>query len=239
MPIQGTHNVYDGHAPYAVARRIYETVRHKQKKKKMKRSEFDNQILEIEDGSLKIELKYESQFSENKDLGQKRYHQKIEITDSENSNLGIRVFKDGNEINSGLIIGINGGTWLSKETEEDEGQSVKLNNGNLILSLGFNLVSIQIPTLKVNWNIVPDFSEIFEFYNLEDDILLRGELQIHRIDFNGKIKWSYGGADIWVNIEGKPEVTILKDKIRLIDFNHDEYLIDFNGNSISNCTNPL
>lgn len=28
------NKVYDGHAPYAVARRIYETVRHKQKIKK-------------------------------------------------------------------------------------------------------------------------------------------------------------------------------------------------------------
>ena len=200
----------------------------------MEQSEFDNQILELEDKGLRIELKYESQFSENKELGQKKYLQKIEISDSESSNLGIRVFKDGSEINSGLIIGINGGTWLSKEIEEDEGQSVKLRNGNLILSLGFNLVSIQIPTLKINWNIIPDPAEIFEFYNLENDILLRGELQIHRIDFNGEIKWSYSGADIWVNIEGKPEVTILEDKIKLIDFNHDEYVIDFNGISILN-----
>ena len=200
----------------------------------MEQSEFDNQILEIEDGSLRIELKYESQFSENKELERRGYRQKLEITVSNSSNLGIRVLKDGNEINSGLILGINGGTWLSKETEEDEGQSVKLSNRNLILSLGFNLVSIQIPTLKVNWNIVPDLAEIFEFYNLENDILLRGELQIHRIGFNGEIKWSYSGADIWVNIDGKPVVTILENKIILIDFNHDEYLIDFNGNSILN-----
>ena len=200
----------------------------------MEKSEFDNQILEIEDGNLSIELKYERQFSENKDLVQKGYLQKIEITDTESSNLGLRVFKDGNEINSVLIIGIIGGIWLFKETGEDKGQTVKLSNGNLILSLGFNLVSIQIPTLQVNWNIVPDPAEIFEFYNLKDDILLRGELQIHRIDFNGEIKWSYGGTDIWVNIDGKQEITILEDKIKLVDFNHDEYVIDFDGNSISN-----
>lgn len=195
---------------------------------KIKQSKLDSQFLEIEDVNRRIELKYESKLLDKKD-----YLKTIEITDSNSSDLEIRVFESRNEINSGLITGINGGVCLHKANEEDQGQSVKLSNGNLILSLGCNLVSIQIPTLKVNWNIVPDFAEIFEFYNLENDILLRGELQIHRIDLNGRVRWSYGGKDIWVNIDGKPEVTILENQIKLIDFNHDEYLIDFDGNSTS------
>lgn len=200
----------------------------------MKQSKFNSQFLEIEDGNLRIELKYGSKFSE-----EKEYLQRIEITDSDSSYLEISVFEGRNEINSGLISGINGGVWLHKETEENQGQSVQLSNGDLILSLGCNLVSIQIPTLKVNWNIVPDSAEIFEFYNLENDILLRGELQIHRIDLNGRIRWSYSGKNIWVNIDGKPEVTILENRIKLIDFNHDEYLIDFYGNSISNVSSKM
>jgi hypothetical protein len=198
----------------------------------MEQSEFEHQSLKIENSGFRIELKYESQFSEENQIEKEDYNQKVKISESESSNIEIRIFKESNEINSGLITGINGGTWLSKATEKENGQSVKFKNGNLILSLGFNLVSIQIPTLEINWNIKPDPAEIFEFYNLENDILLRGELQIHRIDLNGNIKWSYGGRDIWVNIEGKPEVTILENEIRLIDFGHDEYIIDFKGNTI-------
>ncbi len=198
----------------------------------MEQSELDNQILEIEENSIRIVLKYESLFSENKELDETNYLKKIAITDSDCSNLGIRIFQENIEINSVLISGISGGTWLSKETENDKGHSVKLKSDNLFLSLGSRLVSIKIPTLTINWKLEPDLAEIFEFYNLENDILVRGELQIHRISLNGEIKWSFGGSDIWVNIDGKPEVTILNDKIKLIDFNHDEYVIDFYGNSI-------
>lgn len=200
----------------------------------MEQFEFDNQNLEVEDSVFRIELRYESLFSNDKKINTEKYVQAIQVSDSGASELGIRVFKENNEINSGVIKGINGAVWLSKKDDIDESQSVEFKNDNLILSLGFNLISVKIPNLEINWNIVPDTAEIFEFYNLENDILLRGELQVHRIDRNGQIIWSYGGADIWVNIYGKQEVTILEDKIKLIDFNNDEYLIGFDGNPIAN-----
>ena len=49
----------------------------------------------------------------------------------------------------------------------------------------------------------------------------------------GDIKWSFSGKDIWVNIEGKQEVEIKDDRIKLIDFENNEYEIDFNGIEIS------
>jgi hypothetical protein len=49
-------------------------------------------------------------------------------------------------------------------------------------------------------------------------IFIRSELEIHIIDFKGKIKWSCGGKDIWLNIEGKSELTILDNELKLIDF---------------------
>jgi len=205
---------------------------HYKQKIKMEQSELEYQALEIETNSFRVELKYEDHFSEKKQIREEGHNKKIKINDSDSSILGIRVFQGNKEINSALITGINGAIWLSKATSKESGQTIQAKNESLILSLGFNLVSIQISTLDVNWNIKPDSAEIFEFYNLENDILLRGELQIHRIGLNGKIKWSYGGRDIWVNIEGKPEVTILEKEIRLIDFSHNEYTIDFDGNTI-------
>jgi hypothetical protein len=198
----------------------------------MAASIFYDQSLQLINSSFRIELKYENELSEDKQISKEAYHQRIEISDSEGSNLGIRVFKDNKEINSGLITGIQGGLWLFQATEKDKAQSIKLKDGNLILSLGFHFLSIQIQTLELNWAIKPDSAEIFEFYDLKDDFLLRGELQIHRIDLNGQIKWSYGGRDIWVNIDGKQEISILENEINLIDFDHNEYTIDFEGNTL-------
>jgi hypothetical protein len=71
-----------------------------------------------------------------------------------------------------------------------------IKNDSLILSLGFTLISINLRTLEINWKIRPDTAEIFEFYELESDILLRGEMGIHRVDFNGKVKWTFTARDI-------------------------------------------
>ena len=43
------------------------------------------------------------------------------------------------------------------------------------------------------------------------------------------MKWSFGGRDIWVNLEGKSEVNIEENKIRLFDFESNEYLLNFDG----------
>ena len=60
----------------------------------MEKSEFDNQNLIIERSGIRIELKYESQYSEDKQIEREEYYQKIEISESGNSNLGIRIFND-------------------------------------------------------------------------------------------------------------------------------------------------
>ncbi len=145
--------------------------------------------------------------------------------------LYIKAF-DGVNTYVALLTGIEDAYYLHQATPIDKSQSVKLCQQGLILSLGRTLVCLSWPELKLNWKLKPDMSCIFEFYDLEDDILLRGELEIFRISLRGEVVWSYGGMDIWVNIEGKPEVTILENSIKLIDFEANEYLIDFDGKTL-------
>ena len=131
-----------------------------------------------------------------------------------------------------LLTNISHGFYLHQATTQDKSQSVKLTTQGLVLSLGDTLVCLSFPELKLNWKLNPDGWPVFEFYDPEESFLLRGELCIHRIDLNGEIMWSYGGMDIWVNIDGLPEITILEDSIKLIDFESTEYLIDFNGKTL-------
>jgi len=136
-----------------------------------------------------------------------------------------------------LIEGIDGGTYLHASNESDSSQSVKLNENTLVLSLGTNFASFNVESQEIIWNIKPDLVAIFEFYDLEDDYLLRGELEMFRIDNNGNIKWKYAGKDIWVNNEGKKEVQIEENKIRLIDFEGNEYVIDYFGKTTAEKSN--
>lgn len=131
-----------------------------------------------------------------------------------------------------VITGIHGSTFLHSIEKDKKSQTVKIEDDNIIVSAGIHFFSLNLQTLSFNWKLEPDMAEVFEFYDFQGDYLLRGEVQIHRIDKNGNIKWSYGGKDIWVNMEGKSEVTIEENRIRLIDFNSDAYLIDFDGKTI-------
>lgn len=157
----------------------------------------------------------------------------IAVTDSDDSGgVFIKISEEGKEDEFVYVSGIDGSYYLLAKSEKDNAQSVKLFNDNLILSLGFTLVSIHLKTIQLNWKIRPDIAAIFEFYDLQDDLLLRGEMCIYRITQSGEIVWQYKGKDIWVNIDGKPEVTILENTIRLIDFESNEYIIDFNGKTL-------
>ena len=180
----------------------------------------------------KVDLSYESSSAKSKKIELEKNIPIIEVVENGNFYSAIKLDIKFNDIStkSCILAGIDGAFILYPKSQgENEYQSVMINNDNLILSLGFTLLSIDLNTLKTNWKIRADSAEIFEFYELENDILLRGELGIHRIDFNGNIKWTFTARDIWVNTEGKKEVSIVNDKIRLFDWESNEYWLDFNG----------
>lgn len=86
--------------------------------------------------------------------------------------------------------------------------------------------------MELQWSREFDFFTVFEFYKIENNFITRGELEIKRITKSGEIVWSFSGRDIWVNIEGKIELKIENDKIRLFDFESNEYVINFDGKLI-------
>lgn len=189
---------------------------------------FENQNLNISNEIWNVEVSYCKINSENK---KSEINKVIELQNEYKSNsLFVNIQKRDSEIYKNLEInGLDGGFYLHKSTENDKSQSIKLNENNLIMSLGFTILSLNLNEIEIDWILRPDIAELFEFYDLENDILLRGEHQIFRIDKNGNIKWEYGGRDIWVNLEGKSEVNIEENKIRLFDFESNEYLLNFDG----------
>ncbi len=176
---------------------------------------------------------YENSNEKSKEIKLDKDIKIIPVAESGTFNSLIKINIEDKETNvekSFILVGIDGAFILyPKSNKENEGQSIALKNDNLILSIGFTLISIDITNLSVNWKIRPDIAEIFEFYDFENDLLLRGEIGIHRIDLNGNIKWTFSARDIWVNMDGKEEVKIEDNGIRLMDFESNEYFINFDG----------
>jgi hypothetical protein len=192
--------------------------------------EHENSIV---NDKWEINLSYESSSAKSKKIELNKSIKIIEIVENGNFYSAIKIdLKDNNgKTKSCILTGIDGAFILYPKTENNnEGQSIMIKNDNLILSLGFTLISINLKTLEVNWKSRPDSAEIFEFYELDNDIILRGELAIHRINIeNGESIWEFGGQDIWINMNGNEEVRINKNDISLCDWDDNKYLIDFNG----------
>jgi hypothetical protein len=189
----------------------------------------------ISNDKWKVDLSYEGSTAKSKKIEFEKNIPIIEIVENGGFYSAIKIdIKNNKNLNSSCVLtGIDGAFILYPKTKDkNESQSVFIKNDNLILSLGFTLISIDLNTLNTNWKIRPDCAEIFEFYEIENDILLRGEIGIHRIDFNGNIKWTFSARDIWVNMDGKEEVKIESNIIRLFDWESNEYLLDFNGEII-------
>jgi hypothetical protein len=195
---------------------------------------FDHQFLTISNESYTIEISFEGGFCEQKTLGHLGCDKVIELNEptQNTSVLFLKTVYPNQPQKTCTILGIDGGVYLHTADDKDNSYSVKLTDICLILSLGFTFLCFDVNTQDITWNIRPDHAEIFEFYDLQDDYLLRGEYAIHRIDKNGNVKWSYGGMDIWVNIDGKSEVIIESDKILLTDFDNNEYVINYEGKTM-------
>jgi len=199
---------------------------------------FDKQNLTINSGKWSVELDYENWHSDKKEIRPTQCDIIIALSEEGDFDSVLRLVISNEDMQKTCLIkGIQGSSYLHLADEKDNSQSVKIDDNNLILSLGFNFISLNLNQLTLNWNLKPDMAEVFEFYDFQNDYLLRGEVEIHRIDNKGQIKWSYGGRDIWVNMEGKPEVQIEENTIRLLDFDSNEYLIDFDGNTLED--NPI
>jgi hypothetical protein len=143
----------------------------------------------------------------------------------------INVINQNNELHT-KEIEVESTPYLYTSSEPRGAATVLLEKENLFISGGGALFSFSVPELNQKWMFQPDQFGLFEFYELEDDLLIRSELSIYRIDKAGKLIWTFSGKDIFLNINGKEEVKIFDDFILLTDFEDDEYRLTYSGKTI-------
>ena len=129
----------------------------------------------------------------------------------------------GIEISNITIYETNSASGIYEET-------FAIVDNRLFVISGSEIYCLEIPSLKLIWHKEFDRITNFTIHKLENDFIIYGELEIFRITKEGEIIWRFGGRDIWVNFEGKNPFNIESDKIRLFDFESNEYVLDFDGN---------
>lgn len=150
---------------------------------------------------------------------------------SPTSKCGIIIKKSDAKIASVIICESGGATAITNKSFIIEDDKVWICVCNKVYCL-------EIPSLELIWRKEIDFITNFSIHKVQNDFIIHGELEIKRITKNGETIWSFGGRDIWVNLEGKPEFNIENDQIHLFDFESNEYILDFNGQTILDNPKP-
>ena len=118
--------------------------------------------------------------------------------------------------------------------------SVIIDGESLILTCSNKVFSLQLPDLQLNWVIVADWSTCFGIYQYQDNYIVRGEVEITRIDRSGRIIWQVSARDIFVNIEHTgTEFQMRPEYIELMDWLGYRYKLFYNGTIVDNGMAPL
>lgn len=156
---------------------------------------------------------------------------------------GIRIYNDEQEINSCVITNSGGATTICED-------SSLLDGDRLLVCCANRLFSLSLPSLNLVWSVEADWATCFSVHRLREDYVIHGELQVACISKEGVVIWTFGGADIFVSMDGEPSFQFAVDQILLRDsdgrphmrereymllkdFNGREYRLGFDGEEIS------
>jgi hypothetical protein len=138
---------------------------------------------------------------------------------------GIKIFQDDTLIKSAVIGSIGGGTGIHDT-------STIIENDRLLVCCSDTIFCLSIPDLSLLWRTKADRATCFEIYKYQDSYIIHGELEITRLDKNGKILWQQSGSDIFTTLDGKDNFIITDNYILATDWENRKYKIDFNGKLI-------
>ena len=133
---------------------------------------------------------------------------------------GIRIYTEGQLINDCIVIGSGGATGIY------ENSSI-VDCDEILVCCCDTVFCLTVSNLELKWRTRADEATCFTIHKLDNDYIVYGELQISRLDRNGNIIWSFGGADIFVSLDEEESFKLEADHIALSDFNKKKYKIDF------------
>ncbi|OCK49493.1 hypothetical protein BA768_09010 [Chryseobacterium sp. CBo1] len=138
---------------------------------------------------------------------------------------GIRVYNKDALIKS-AVIGSDGGETGLHDT------STIIEDDKILICCSDSIFCLSIPYLNLLWQTKADPATCFEIYKYKESYIIHGELQISRLDNDGKILWQQGGQDIFTTPDSENDFLIKDDYIEVTDWENRVYKFDFDGQII-------
>jgi len=141
------------------------------------------------------------------------------------SQIGIEILEDDILKTSCIIGSEGGGTAIT-------GNTSLISYGGLVICCSNTVFKLTIPDLNLEWKTISDSATCFGIHYLDEDYVVHGELEITRLDKDGKIVWQKSGREIWTTAEGIDDFAVYDDYILATDWDYNRYKFDFDGKLI-------
>ena len=139
--------------------------------------------------------------------------------------IGIRIYENEEPMGKVLLVADTYNVLNEK--------GILLDNDRLLIACGNEVFCILLPTLELLWHTQVDMATCFQIVPYQEDYITHGEVEIVRLNKQGEILWQFSGKDIFVSpIERIPAFKTTPQGIDLVDFNYEEYHIDYDGKLI-------
>ncbi len=139
--------------------------------------------------------------------------------------IGIKISENDEIINSAIISSNRGATNIHKNSQIIE-------NDRIIVCCSDSVFCLSIPNLDLIWKTQVDSFTCFEIFKVRESYIIHGEMEISRLNLNGKIMWQKSGTDIFTAETGNNDFEITEEYIKAIDWENRIYKFDFNGTLI-------
>ncbi|MGB4773556.1 MAG: hypothetical protein WBP45_00150 [Daejeonella sp.] len=136
---------------------------------------------------------------------------------------GIKVFQNNKPFKSAAITAGGGGTRIHKN-------SALIDNNRIVICCSDSVFCLTIPDLSLLWKTQADSATCFEILKYKESYIIHGEMEISRIDINGKILWEQSGADIFITPDGKGLLNLSEGFVSVKDWENRVYKYDYDGN---------
>ena len=136
--------------------------------------------------------------------------------------IGIRIYENEEPIGKVLLVADTYNVLSEK--------GVLLDGDRLLVACGYEVFCVLLPTLELLWHTQVDMATCFQIVAYQEDYITHGEVEISRLNKQGEILWQFSGKDIFVSpTERTSAFKMTPQGIDLIDFNYEEYHIDYKG----------
>ena len=135
---------------------------------------------------------------------------------------GIKIYSDDNLIKS-AVIGSDGGG-----TADDENSKI-VENDRILICCSNSIFCLSIPDLTLLWQTKADEVICFEILKYKDSYIVHGELEITRLDIDGKIIWQKSGADIFATPSSDNHIQLTDEFIIAVDWDNRIYKFGYEG----------